>query len=207
MDLDHLKASWQKETEIYSQVNKKDMEQLQLILKEETAGVMVSVKKRYEKIITMIMIGTFLNILISPFLRWLLGDPGPVMRMPSPLSLMLVVVTCLVVLSFYWMKYVSLKTIIPEDDLKLTLAEHIRQLERSFKHEAYFFCILLVLLIISGRMVSQHNGNGDFGDIFRIDIMLAMLVATILLLFGLLRRKKQYDRNINELNKYLSEFD
>jgi hypothetical protein len=202
-----LKSTWQKETDAYSQANKKDMEQLQLILKEKTSGVLVKVKKKYEAIISMILAGTFLNILLSPFLHWLLGEPGPVMRMPPLLSLLTVIMICLIILFFYWMKYISLKTTIPADDLKLTLAEKIRELKQSFKHELYFLSVLFVVLFIIGRMVSQYNGNGNFEDIFRTDILLAMLGATLLLVFGLVRRKKQYDSNIHELKQYLSEFE
>jgi hypothetical protein len=207
MDLDSLKTSWQKETEDYTQLNQKDMEQLHLILKEKTAGVMINVKKKYETIISMVMMGMFLNILISPFLHWLLGDPGPVFRMPSLLSLLTIITACLVILIFYRIKYISLKTTVAVDDLKLALTDNIDQLKRSFKYEVQFLIALFILLMIIARMQSQYRGNGDFGDIFRLDIMLSILAGCALLTFGLLRRKRQYDRNIAELQQYLNELE
>jgi len=205
MDLDNLKARWQKDSDGYAELNKKGMEQLQLILKEKTSGTLVKVKKKYERIISFILIGIFLNIVISPFLHWILGDSGPVLRMPALLPLLTFVTVCLMLMFFYWMKYISLKEITPADDLKLTLTEQIRQLKKSFKQETFFLIMLFLLLFTIGRMVSQYQGNGNFADIFRADIMLAMLAGVGLLLFGIWQRKKHYDRNIAELNLYLAE--
>lgn len=47
MELDDLKAGWQKETDTHSQLNKKNMEQLQLILKEKTSATLIGVKKNF----------------------------------------------------------------------------------------------------------------------------------------------------------------
>ncbi len=207
MDLDNLKATWQKDTDGYTELNSKDMEQLQLILKEKTSGTLVKVKKKYERIISFILIGTFLNIAISPFLHWILGDSGPMLRMPALLPLLTFVTVCLILMFFYWMKYISLKEITPADDLKRTLTEQIQQLKKSYKQEIYFLTMLFLLLFTIGRMVSQYQGNGNFADIFRLDIMLAMLAGVGLLLFGIWQRKKHYTRNIAELKQYLAELD
>ena len=78
MELDDLKDSWKKETELFTQVNKKDIAQVQLILQEKTSGVLEKVRKKYKVIMTMAFVAIFANIMISPFLHWILGDDGPV---------------------------------------------------------------------------------------------------------------------------------
>lgn len=207
MELDDLKAKWQKETVEHSQLNQKNMEQLQVILKKKTSGVLFKVKKKYEKIISILFIGLFANIMISPFLHWILGEEGPVFRMPSLLPLLTIIILCMIILIFYWIKYISFNPNIVEDDLKTSLTENILNLKRSFRHEAWFLITLFVGLFIAGRSTSQAEGNGDFWDIFRTDIMLSIFAGCLLFAFALLLRSKQYKKNISELEGYLSEFN
>ena len=207
MELDDLKSKWQKETVEHSQLNKKDMEQLQLILRKKTSGLLAGMKKKYESIISVLLVGMFANILISPFLHWILGDEGPVFRMPSLLPLLTIIILCMLVLIFYWIKYISFKTIIVEHDLKNSLKENIQSLKRSFKHEVWFLIVLFIGLFIAGRSTSQAEGNGLFWDIFRTDILLSLLAGCVLLAVVLFLRSGYYKRNIKELEGYLSEFE
>lgn len=207
MELDDLKDKWYKETVENSQLNQKNMEQLQFILKKKTSGVLFKIKKKYEKIISILLVGLFANILISPFLHWILGEEGPVFRMPSLLPLLTVIILCMIILIFYWIKYISFNTNIVENDLKTSLTETIRNLKRSFRHEAWFLIILFIGLFTAGRSTSQAEGNGDFWDIFRTDIMLSMFTGCLLFAFVLFLRSKHYKMNIGELEGYLSEFN
>ncbi len=207
MELDELKDKWQKENVEHSQLNQKNMEQLQLILQKKTSGVLVNIKKKYEKIISILLVGMFANILISPFLHWILGEEGPVFRMPSLLPLLTVILLCIIILIFYWIKYISFNSNIVENDLKTSLAESIRNLKRSFRHEAWFLIVLFFGLFIAGRSTSQAEGNGEFWDIFRMDIMFSLLAGCLLFAFALFLRSKQYKKNISELEGYLSEFN
>lgn len=207
MELDDLKANWQREIEKNLEINKQSMEQLQSILQQKTTGTLTGMKKKYEKIISFLLVGTLLNVLISPFLHFLLGDEGPVFRLTFSglLSLITVVMMCLIVVFFYWLKYTALKTTISQDNLKLSLSENITGLKRSLKQEVYFIVALFVIVFICGRITSQYLGHGGFGDIFHLDIMLAMLAMISMMGFYIYKRITAYKKNIQELQKYLAE--
>ena len=209
MELDDLKARWQKETKENLHLNKQSMEQLQGILKDKTSNTLTGVKRKYERIISFLMIGIFLNILISPFLHFLLGDEGPVFRLTFSglLSLITVMIMGLIVLFFYWRKYSKFNAEVINDDLRKVLRDNISKLKGSLKHEIWFITILFASIFILGRASSQFLGNGDFGDIFRKDILLAMLAGFLIMGFYIYKRISAYRKNIKELQEYLSKLD
>lgn len=210
MELDDLKASWQQENTDKTRLKQKNMEQLQIILNKKTSGIMQRVKSKYEFAISVLLIGVFLNVLISPFLHWLLGEPGPVFRMPdfkSLSSLFVVVLMFVVVLFFYWIKYTSVQTQVYSDDIKLTLLENIKKLKKSFRQEVFFLISFFVVFFIIARLHSQILGNGDFWDIFRKDILLSMLLSVTFFAVLIYRRAKHYYKNIKEFESYLSEYN
>lgn len=209
MELDDLKVNWQKESTQNLKLNKQTMEQLQFILKEKTSLTLSGMKKKYEKLITLLIIGVIANIIVSPFLHFLLGDDGPVFRLTYSglLSIMTLVVICLVVIFFYWIKYRSMPVTTIDTDLKITLSQNIGGLKRSLKQEVIFIIALFATLFVVGRMTSQYLGNGDFGDIFHTDIMLAIGAGVLMFAFYLYKRVKFYNHNINELQQYLKEYE
>lgn len=137
----------------------------------------------------------------------MLGDEGPVFRMPSLSSLLTFLIFALVLLSFFWIKYISLDTSIQHGDLKVTIIEAINKLRKSFRHEAFFLVILFVLLFVTARIFSQINGNGMFWDIFRKDILLSLMAGLSIFGFYIFKRYRHYKRNILELKIYLLEFE
>lgn len=206
MELDDLKIKWQKESTQNLEHNKQTMEQLQLILEEKTSAALSGMKKKYEKIIRLLIIGVTANIILSPFLHFLLGDDGPVFRLTYPglLSIMTLVVICLVVIFFYWIKFKSKPVI--NTNLEVTLSQNIDSLNRSLKQEVVFILTLFFMLFIVARMTSQYLGNGAFGDIFHTDIMLAIGAGILMFAFYLYKRVTFYNKNINELQQYLNEY-
>lgn len=58
-----------------------------------------------------------------------------------------------------------------------------------------------------GRITSQYLGNGEFWDIFRLDIALAMLAGFAIMVFFIYKRSITYKRNIKDLQHYLDEFE
>ena len=209
MDLDDLKAKWHKEAEENRHLNKQTMEQLQAILKTKTSGTLAGVKEKYARIISLLTIGLLLNVLISPFLHFLLGDDGPVFRLTvgGLLSLVTLLVGGLLVIFFYWRKYKQLEDNAVDENLKKALIDNISGLRRSLKQEIYFIVALFAGIFILARGVSQYLGNGDFGDIFHLDILLSMLVGVSIMAFYIYKRVSAYQKNIAELKKYLSEFE
>lgn len=206
MELDDLKVNWQKESTQNLEHNKQTMEQLQLILKEKTTATLSGMKKKYKTIIKLLIIGVTANVILSPFLHFLLGDDGPVFRLTYSgiFSIITFVMICLVVILFYWVKYRS--TTVVNANLEVTLSQNIDSLKRSLKLEVTFIIALFFMLFIIGRMTSQYLGNGAFGDIFHTDIMLAIGAGVLMFAFYVYKRVKFYNRNISELQQYLNEY-
>lgn len=209
MELDDLKVNWQKESIQNLEQNKQTMEQLQSMLKEKTTSTLLGMKSKYEKIITLLLIGLVVNIIVSPFLHFLLGDDGPVFRLTYSglLTSMTFVVICLVVIFFYWIKFKSMPVTVTDSELKTTLSQNISIMKRSLKQEVAFIIALFVILFTIGRMISQFLGNGAFGDIFHTDIMLAIGAGVLMFAFYLYKRLKFYNSNIDELQQYLNEYE
>jgi hypothetical protein len=209
MELDDLKINWQKESTQNLEHNKQTMEQLQLILKEKTNVALSGMKFKYKKIVIMLSIGLVVNALLQPFLHFILGDGGPVFRITNSgmLSLISFIGLGLIVLIFYWIKYRSMPLTTINTELKVTLSQNIDGLKRSLKQEVIFIIALFTMLFIIGRMTSQYLGNGSFGDIFHTDIMLAIGAAVLMFAFYVYKRVKFYNRNINELQQYLNEYE
>ena len=206
MELDDLKLNWQKESTQNLEHNKQTMEQLQYILKEKTTATLSGMKKKYEKVITLLLIGVIINIILSPFLHFLLGDDGPVFRLTysGVFSIITFVMICLVVILFYWVKFKSTQVI--NANLEVTLSQNIVSLKSSLKREVIFIIALFFMLFIIGRMTSQYLGNGAFGDIFHTDILLAIGAGVLMFAFYVYKRVKFYNRNISELQQYLNEY-
>ena len=206
MELDDLKVNWQKESTQNLEHNKQTMEQLQYILKEKTTATLSGMKKKYEKIIKLLIIGVTANIILSPFLHFLLGDDGPVFRLTysGMFSIITFVVICLVVILFYWVKFKATQVV--NTNLEVTLSQNIVNLKASLKREVIFIIALFFMLFIIGRSTSQYLGNGAFGDIFHTDIMLAIGAGVLMFAFYMYKRVKFYNRNISELQQYLNEY-
>lgn len=209
MELDDLKARWQKETKENLNTNKQSMEQLQAILKEKTSGTLINIREKYKGIISYLMVGLLLNIIISPFLHFLLGDDGPVFRLTFSglLSLVFLLTIGLLVVLFYWLRFSSFSTEVSDVDLHTALIEKITSLKRSFKQEIIFIAAVFLAIFIIGRASSQYLGHGDFGDIYRKDILLAIGAGLAILIFYISRRVKAYNKDIGTLKSYLAEFE
>lgn len=206
MELDDLKINWQKESAQNLEHNKQTMEQLQLILKEKTTATLSGMKKKYQKIIKLLIIGVTANVILNPFLHFLMGDDGPVFRLTYSglFTIITFVLICLVVIFFYWVKYRS--TPVVNTNLEVTLSQNIASLKRSLKREVIFIIALFVALFTIGRITSQYLGNGAFGDILHTDIMLAIGAGVLMFAFYLYKRVTFYSKNINELQQYLNEY-
>ncbi len=206
MELDDLKTKWQKESTQNLEHNKQTMEQLQLILKEKTVDTLSGMKKKYQKIIKLLIIGVTANVILNPFLHFLLGDDGPVFRLTFSgiFTIITFVAICLVVIFFYWVKFKSKPVV--NTNLEVTLSQNIDGLKKSLKQEVVFIIALFVILFTIARMTSQYLGNGDFGDIFHTDIMLAIGAGALMFTFYVYKRVSFYNRNIDELQQYLNEY-
>jgi hypothetical protein len=209
MELDDLKATWQQENQENLHLNKKNMEELQLILKNKTKNTLTGIKGKYERIINFLFIGVILNIIINPFLHFLLGDGGQVFRLTfgGLLSLTTIIVVCFAVILFYWIKYKSIEPNVEGNDIKNTINDNINRLRKSLRQEILFIIALVVSTFIAARASSQFLGNGQFEDIFRTDIILSILVGFSIMGYYIYKRTIAYKKHIQELHQYLTELD
>jgi hypothetical protein len=209
MELDDLKADWKEKST--KQIKEKDMEQLQSILKEKTSGVLTAVKTNYEKLISFMLVSIIGTLAVSGFLPWLMGQEGPIYAWPTTVDRVLNVLVILLIsitfIFFYWIKYTDVKTVVDTQELKGALSGSIKKLKRSFRQEVFFIIFLFIAWTSIGRFHSEFSGHGNFWDIFRADILLAIAALAILLGTYLFFRFRHYKRYIDELQQYLAEFD
>jgi len=207
MDLEELKNRWQTESDKNINLNKKSMEQLELLLKEKTSRTLLGIKERYRGLISYLMIGLLFNIIISPFLHYFLGDEGPVFRLTfgGLLSLAVILTTGLIVLFFYWIKYTNLKTDLTQLDVRTALNDHLAKQKKSLRQEVFLILAIFASLFVVARLSSQYLGHGDFQDIFRKDILSALGIGLLIMGFYIFKRWQMYSRNIKQLRGYLNE--
>lgn len=208
MELDHLKLQWNKRT---TDLNKKNMEQLQSILKSKASGMLLDIKKRYEATISYVFVGTIAGLLLSGFIPWIAGKEGPVYSLPTTvnyaLNALVFVLIGFTIIFFYWKKYTSLQTNISGKDVKTTLMEYVLRLRRSLRQEIAFVVSLTLGWFVVARMHSQFAGNGDFWNIFSVDIFIAIILLFTLSGGYLFYKISQYRKCIKELQGYLTEYE
>src|SRR5690606_36165130 len=84
--LDDLKKGWKERTTAHAELNSKNMEQLELILKQKTSGLLNTVKAKYGSLISYMLIGIFFTLIFIGFVPWLTGQDVPVYTWPTTLD-------------------------------------------------------------------------------------------------------------------------
>jgi len=211
MELDDLKKRWQKRTTEQSKTNIKNMEQLEIILKQKTSGLLNNVKKNYSSLISRVLVAILVTLVLSGFAPWLMGQEGPVYRLLTTpdrvLSMLVIVGLALTFIFFYWIKYRSMETAFIGTDIKQTLQKNIVKLRNSLIHEVLYVTTLFFGWVTIARFHSQVAGYGEFWDILHTDILLAIGSLAILLIGYLVVRYRQYRKYIDELREYLEEYN
>jgi hypothetical protein len=197
MELDDLKDKWQKETTIHSQLNTKSMEQVQIILHGKTTDLITSMKKKYEKIISIMLGGMLLAILFHPIITDGFTYPGSVNGFVKMMFFYLII------LIFYWEKLKSINHIKLSDGLKERMEQLLKMLQKNLRIEVSFVVLFFIAILVIGRFV-YGKGLQDLDDRgVVIGFPLAILVTGSMIYFIISRYKKQ----ILELKEYLSEYE
>ena len=211
MELDDLKKGWQKRTTEQSKTNTKNVEQLEIMLKQKTSGVLNNVKKNYGSLISYVLVAIMFTLILSGFAPWLMGQEGPVYRWPTTLdralTMLVIAGLALTFIFFYWIKYTAMETEIIGTDIKQTLQMNIEKLRNSLIHEVLYVTALFFGWMTIARFHSQVAGHGEFWDILHNDILLAIGSLAILLIVYLVVRYRQYRKHIHELREYVEEYD
>jgi hypothetical protein len=197
MDLDKLKANWQKESEFLTQNNIKNMEQLNLILNGKTYDLITSLRKKYEKIIGIMLGGMLLTVLFMPLITDGFTFPGSINGFVKMMAFYLILII------FYWMKFRSINNLELSENIRERIQQLLKMLKKSLRLEVSFVLLFFAAIIVIGRFVFG-KGLQDLDDRgFLISIPLSILFTSAMI-FLIFRRHKT---RIVELEKYLKEFE
>lgn len=197
MELDDLKAGWEKETDYQIGSGRKDINQLQFMLHNKTGDMLTRIRKRYEMIISCLLISVMIYALVHPVISDDFNYPGSTSGFVKGMLLYMLV------LLFYWLKLVTINNLSLSDLIKERLEQMLRLQKRSLRTEAGF----IVLAFIGGPLVSRfvYHGKG-FTDLDDPGVRMALPVGLLLMGVILFVIIKRHNRNIHELQKYLAEY-
>lgn len=187
------------------------MDQLELILKQKTSGMLSHVKTRYGTLISYMLVGIFFSLIFIGFVPWLTGQDVPVYTWPTTLdralNMLVILLLAMTFVFFYWLKYTAMEAAVSEEDVIHTVKKNLEKLKRSLRHEVLFVVVLFFGWVTIARFHSQVAGHGDFWHILHLDILVAIGALAVLLGGYLIVRYKQYQKYILELKGYLEEFE
>jgi hypothetical protein len=196
MELDDFKAKWQSDNKKYLELNKKSMEQLQVTLNGKTSHVIESLKKNFEKVITIMMGGMLLSILIFPLISDGFNYPGSIYGF---VKLLLVY---LILIMFYWTRFKSINNLVLNDNIKERIEQLIKLFKRNMKVEIFFVLFFYIAAIVLGRFV-YGKGLNDLDDTgFLVSVPLSVLFTGLMVYFIV----RKYKSRIKELEVYLNEY-
>ncbi|HEY4653148.1 MAG TPA: hypothetical protein VIH22_01470 [Cyclobacteriaceae bacterium] len=197
MELDDLKAGWKKETASEIEIRRKDMDQLQSMLHNKTTDLLTRIRKRYEMIISCLLISVLLYTIIHPVISDDFTYPGSTSGFVKGMLLYILVVF------FYWLKLVSVNNLNPSNEIKDRLSQMLRMLRRNLRIEMGF----VVLVFTGGPLVSRFVYHGKaFTDLDDIGVRIAVPAGILLLGVILYIIRNRYTKNIRELEGYLAEY-
>ena len=196
MELDDLKAKWQQETAKYSDLNKKDNDQLKQLLNSKTLDLIVSMKRKYEKIISVMLGSMLLMVLALSILTDGFTYPG------SGGSFAICIGFYLVLILFYWVKFKSVSNIQLSDHLQERLEQLLKLLKNARTIEITFvllFSVLFIAVVFIGRAflgkgLESLNYSGLAIGVLFIDVMIYLII-------------NRFSGQINELEGYLEEYE
>ena len=197
MELDDLKAHWQKDIERHTELNKKSMEELQRLLHSKTSDFITSVRKKYEKIISIMIMSMMIAVLMQPVISDGFTFPG------SMSGFVKMVFFYLMLILFYWTKLLAINNIQLSDQIKDRLTQLLTMSKRNLRIEVGFVIFFIVSLILVGWFF-YGKGVANFSDLgFRISAPFAILFAVAFIYVIIRRHKKQ----IAEIQSLLDEYE
>lgn len=193
MELDDLKNRWQQETDAFTNLNHKDMAHLENLLQAKTSSLVQVLHRKYERIITSMLLGMVLFVVGVPLLTDTpYADSG---KLYLPYFMII-----LPLLLFYWFRFREIAGTVPADRLQPRLVQLIARLRRS-RWQEMLLVVGLAVLFTGWRFVF---GKG-LTDIMKPEVLIGY--PLVLLFTGLMLRYsyRRYERYIRELQAYLAE--
>lgn len=197
MELENLKKSWQKENNMYTQLHHKDMAVLEKMLSGKTTDLVSSMRRKYEKIITMMLISMLLMILVFPLLSDGFTYPGSIYGFTKCMFFYVLLVI------FYWVKLRSVYYMELSDFLRERLQQLLKISRRSLWIETGFAIAFYVALLTIGRFF-YGKGLEGLDTLEMLGFFLGSLVAAGTMIYLIVSR---HFRQIDELKRYLKEYE
>jgi hypothetical protein len=196
MELDDLKNQWQRENERLAREQHKDISAIEQLLLSKTTDLISAMRKKYEKIITMMLGSMLLMILVFPILSDGFSFPGSAYGFAKCMFFYVLLI------AFYWLKFRSVLHLMLSDFLEERMTQLLRILERSRRIEIIFCIVFYVALLTVGRF---FYGKGLAG-LFTLEMLCFFLLS---LVFGgamIWLIAYRHNRQIGELKQYLEEY-
>lgn len=196
MELDDLKNKWQQDNDRLVQKQHKDPAAIQQLLTRKTADLVSVMRRKYEKIITMMLGSMLLMILVFPVISDGFAFPGSAYGFAKCMFFYVLLIT------FYWLKFRSVLHLTLSDFLQERMTQLLQVLERSRRIEIIFCIVFYISLLTVGRF---FYGKGLTG-LFTLEMLIFFLLSLIFGLTMIWLIARRHNRQIKELKQYLQEY-
>lgn len=194
MELDDLKRQWQQENTDLPSKNSAAIEQL---LSRKTSDLVSTMKRRYEKIITMALISMLLLIVVFSIISDGFSWPGAASGFAKAMFFYGLLIL------FYWLKFRTVLHLTLSDHLQERMTQLVNILQKSRRIELIFSCIFFISLFTAGRFFFGKGLTGLFTlQMAALFLLAIVFAASMIWLIGY--RHNQY---IKELREYLKEYE
>ncbi|WP_147294166.1 hypothetical protein [Pontibacter diazotrophicus] len=173
------------------------MAQIQDILNGKTTDLITSMKRKYEKIISIMLGGMLLMVLVHPILTDGFTYPGSINGYVKLMFFYLVLII------FYWQKLKNINHLQLSDHLKERMEQLLVMLQRNYKTEVTFVVLFFFSMIIIGRFF-YGRGLQDLDDTGVLIGFPLSILFTGAVIYFIVRR---YKHQIKELKEYLAEYE
>lgn len=190
MELDDLKGYWKDETNALPQHSPEYIAQL---LKGKTADLHTRVKRKYQRILNILLRGMLLQVIVFPFIA-----DGFAYRNSAMGFAKCMVLYC-VLLLFYWEKYKYAIQLELLDDIQPRLAQLLQYTRHSLRLEVGLVMVLFTALVALSRFMK--SGLAVNNSVWIASGVCLLFVAAMLVLII-----SKHQRVIRELKTYLAEY-
>jgi len=196
MELDDFKNIWQQENDRLTGLQQKDPAVIEQLLANKTTDLVSVMRRKYEKIITMMLVSMLLMILVFSVISDGFAYPGSAYGFAKCMFFYVLLI------AFYWLKYKTVLHLRLSDFLEQQMTQLLHVLEKSRRIEIIFCIVFYVALMIVGRFFYGKGLEGLF-TLQMLGLFSLSLVFAAAMIWLIARR---HTRQINELKQYLAEY-
>ncbi|MCF6407467.1 hypothetical protein L3C95_31525 [Chitinophaga filiformis] len=196
MELDDFKNKWQQENDRLARQQHKAPAAIEQLLSHKTTDLVSVMKRKYEKIITMMLGSMLLMILVFSVISDGFAYPGSAYGFAKCMFFYVLLI------AFYWLKFRTVLHLTLSDFLETRMTQLLHVLEKSRRIEIIFCIVFYVALLTVGRFFYGKGLEGLF-TLQMLGLFSLSLIFTVAMIWLVARR---HTRQINELKQYLEEY-